>query len=124
MECAQLRVTGGGSTTPATYNIPGIYSGSDPGIKFNLYASSISYKIPGPPVFSCSGGGGSPAPTTTNPPAVPTTTTTKAPSATGGSGTVAQWGQCGGIGYTGATSCVSGFTCIKVNDYYCKFPRS
>ncbi|ORY11399.1 cellobiohydrolase I-I [Clohesyomyces aquaticus] len=33
-------------------------------------------------------------------------------------GTVAKWGQCGGIGYSGATSCVSGSTCHKVNDYY------
>ncbi|KAL0572462.1 hypothetical protein V5O48_009502 [Marasmius crinis-equi] len=28
------------------------------------------------------------------------------------------WGQCGGIGWAGATSCVSGSACIKVNDYY------
>ena len=28
-----------------------------------------------------------------------------------GTGTVAQWGQCGGIGYTGPTTCASGFTC-------------
>ena len=30
-------------------------------------------------------------------------------------GTVAQWGQCGGTGYTGATTCASGFTCHVVN---------
>ncbi|KAL1942006.1 hypothetical protein VTO73DRAFT_6536 [Trametes versicolor] len=30
----------------------------------------------------------------------------------------AVWGQCGGIGWTGATTCVSGSTCIKQNDYY------
>ncbi|KAK6500307.1 hypothetical protein TWF481_010651 [Arthrobotrys musiformis] len=28
------------------------------------------------------------------------------------------WGQCGGIGWTGATTCVSGSTCVKSNDYY------
>lgn len=28
------------------------------------------------------------------------------------------WGQCGGIGWTGATTCVSGYTCVKSNDYY------
>ncbi|RPD57450.1 hypothetical protein L226DRAFT_615111 [Lentinus tigrinus ALCF2SS1-7] len=28
------------------------------------------------------------------------------------------WGQCGGIGWTGATTCVSGATCTKLNDYY------
>ncbi|KAA8893115.1 beta-1,4-endoxylanase [Sphaerosporella brunnea] len=31
---------------------------------------------------------------------------------------VAVWGQCGGIGYSGSTSCASGTTCVKVNDYY------
>nr|WLJ42044.1 Cel5B [Irpex lacteus] len=29
-----------------------------------------------------------------------------------------QWGQCGGIGWTGATTCVSGSVCSKLNDYY------
>lgn len=28
------------------------------------------------------------------------------------------WGQCGGIGWTGATTCVSGTVCTKLNDYY------
>jgi len=30
----------------------------------------------------------------------------------------AEWGQCGGIGWTGPTTCVSGTTCVKSNDYY------
>ncbi|AEO64954.1 23ac2323-bcd4-4ffe-a5f5-729369bd6a8a [Thermothielavioides terrestris] len=37
------------------------------------------------------------------------------------SGAAAQsgaWGQCGGIGYTGPTSCVSGYRCVYVNDWY------
>ncbi|CAA7265363.1 unnamed protein product [Cyclocybe aegerita] len=28
------------------------------------------------------------------------------------------WGQCGGIGWTGPTSCVSGTTCVQLNDWY------
>ena len=28
---------------------------------------------------------------------------------------VAEWGQCGGIGYTGSTVCASGFTCTEIN---------
>lgn len=28
------------------------------------------------------------------------------------------WGQCGGQGWTGATCCASGSTCVKSNDYY------
>ncbi|KAJ4481237.1 hypothetical protein J3R30DRAFT_2424303 [Lentinula aciculospora] len=28
------------------------------------------------------------------------------------------WGQCGGIGWSGATTCVSGYTCVETNTYY------
>ncbi|EJD40557.1 cellobiohydrolase [Auricularia subglabra TFB-10046 SS5] len=28
------------------------------------------------------------------------------------------WGQCGGIGWTGPTTCASGSSCVKQNDYY------
>ncbi|KIM24878.1 glycoside hydrolase family 5 protein [Serendipita vermifera MAFF 305830] len=31
---------------------------------------------------------------------------------------VAEWGQCGGINYTGSTSCDSGLTCVVINSYY------
>ena len=30
----------------------------------------------------------------------------------------AAWAQCGGNGFTGATGCVSGYTCARSNDYY------
>jgi hypothetical protein len=53
MECAQLRVTGGGSKTPATVSIPGAYSQNDPGILFNLYTNFGTYQIPGPRPFTC-----------------------------------------------------------------------
>ncbi|KAH9156848.1 hypothetical protein LEN26_003217 [Aphanomyces euteiches] len=33
-------------------------------------------------------------------------------------GQVAVWGQCGGIGYTGSTTCAAGSVCFKQNDYY------
>ncbi|EKM54287.1 glycoside hydrolase family 7 protein [Phanerochaete carnosa HHB-10118-sp] len=33
-------------------------------------------------------------------------------------GSVAQWGQCGGTGYSGPTVCASGFTCHVLNPYY------
>ncbi|KIP12630.1 glycoside hydrolase family 3 protein [Phlebiopsis gigantea 11061_1 CR5-6] len=29
-----------------------------------------------------------------------------------------QYGQCGGIGWAGATTCISGWTCTELNDYY------
>ncbi|KAH0608225.1 uncharacterized protein H6S33_002277 [Morchella sextelata] len=38
--------------------------------------------------------------------------------ATAVNGQAALWGQCGGVTWTGATTCVSGATCTKINDYY------
>lgn len=49
------------------------------------------------------------------------TTTTTPPTggggSTGGGGTVSKWGQCGGMGFTGPTSC-SGSTCTVINPWY------
>ncbi|KAG8953052.1 hypothetical protein FRC04_002999 [Tulasnella sp. 424] len=50
-----------------------------------------------------------------------TTTTTTKTSTTASStatGIVAAYGQCGGLTYTGPTTCVSGYTCVYSNDYY------
>jgi endo-1,4-beta-xylanase len=50
-----------------------------------------------------------------------TTTTGTTTTTTGGAeptGVAQKWGQCGGIGWTGPTTCVSGSTCQKVNDWY------
>jgi hypothetical protein len=56
MECAQITVTGGGSATPETYAIPGIYAGTDPGITINIYYPAITnFTIPGPALFTCDG---------------------------------------------------------------------
>lgn len=40
-----------------------------------------------------------------------------APTKDASSGSVARWGRCGGIGYTGPTECAAG-KCTKQNDYY------
>ncbi|KAF3314578.1 hypothetical protein TWF173_004662 [Orbilia oligospora] len=58
--------------------------------------------------------------TTTSRTTTPATTSTTSRTTTGstGTGTVGAWGQCGGIGWTGATACVSGYTCKVLNDYY------
>ncbi|KAK0455632.1 glycoside hydrolase [Desarmillaria tabescens] len=53
MECAQLEITGGGSTSPSTVSFPGAYAGSDPGITINIYQTLSGYTIPGPEVFNC-----------------------------------------------------------------------
>ncbi|RDB20290.1 putative endo-beta-1,4-glucanase D [Hypsizygus marmoreus] len=120
MECAQLEITGGGSTSPATASFPGAYSGTDPGIKINIYQTLSSYTVPGPAVFSCSGS--TAAPTTAAPTSSLSTSktgssapvTSTAPTA----GTVAHYGQCGGLTYTGPTGCVAPYTCVKSSDYY------
>ncbi|KAF6757592.1 glycosyl hydrolase family 61-domain-containing protein [Ephemerocybe angulata] len=123
MECAQLKISGGGNASPATVSFPGAYKGTDPGVTVNIYSNLSSYVIPGPEVFTCSAGSAptqtSTSTTTATTTAVPTSTTaTSTPtSSTPAVGTVPPYGQCGGQGYTGATQCSSG-TCVKLNDYY------
>jgi len=46
------------------------------------------------------------------------TSTTSSATATSTGAAAAKYGQCGGIGWTGATACVSGSTCTMVNTYY------
>lgn len=49
-----------------------------------------------------------------------TTTTSTTTTATASSTAVAQWGQCGGIGYTGSTTCQSGYTCYCNSEWWCQ----
>ncbi|KAK8077826.1 hypothetical protein PG996_003996 [Apiospora saccharicola] len=54
LSCAQIKVEGGGSSSPAGVAFPGAYSPTNPGIKFNLYYPvPTSYQNPGPKVFTC-----------------------------------------------------------------------
>jgi endo-1,4-beta-xylanase len=46
------------------------------------------------------------------------TTSSATVTTTTASGTVAKWGQCGGIGWTGGTVCVAGTTCTYSNAWY------
>lgn len=125
MECAQINVTGGGSTKPATVSFPGAYHSTDPGVTIDIYYPAVTnYTIPGPPVFTC---GGSSSPTTvtsattskaTTPSTTSTTTKATTTSTTTSTGTVAHYGQCGGTGWTGGTACVSPYTCTYSSAYY------
>ncbi|EPS43405.1 hypothetical protein H072_2674 [Dactylellina haptotyla CBS 200.50] len=48
-----------------------------------------------------------------------TTTSSRTTTTSAGGGTGAgAWAQCGGIGSTGPTSCISGYKCVVLNDYY------
>ncbi|KAJ3491709.1 hypothetical protein NLI96_g527 [Meripilus lineatus] len=127
MECAQLQVTGGGNASPATVSFPGAYKGSDPGISINIYQTLKSYTIPGPAVFSCDGAPTSPSssapssPSTSAAPsstAKPSSTSVSAPAPSQTGATAAHYAQCGGIGFTGPTTCASPWTCQVSNAYY------
>jgi non-reducing end alpha-L-arabinofuranosidase len=65
--------------------------------------------------YSTTAGSSSPPP----PPPPPSASTTAAPPppSTGGA-TQSEWGQCGGIGYSGPTKCSSPYTCTTQNAYY------
>ncbi|KAK7686521.1 hypothetical protein QCA50_010119 [Cerrena zonata] len=126
-ECANLIVTGGGSAFPSSAflaPIPGAWGVNDPGVNIDIYSdaakSMTSYPVPGPAVWS--GDNSAPAPPlppTSAPSTVaPPVTTAAPPSSTGTSGTVAKFGQCGGVNYSGPTACVAGTTCSHINDYY------
>jgi hypothetical protein len=130
--CAQLQINNGGSCSPSYFSIPGHIKATDPGITVNIYNNFNSYTFPGPAVQACNTGGGGGNPTTTT--AVRTTTTpaattrtttpgattartTTTTSAAGGGGGAPLYGQCGGQGWTGPTTCAQG-TCKVLNAYY------
>ncbi|KAH8892444.1 hypothetical protein GQ53DRAFT_746011 [Thozetella sp. PMI_491] len=47
-----------------------------------------------------------------------TTTTTAVVTPSSVAGTVPQWGQCGGNGYTGDTHCVAPYTCVALSEWW------
>lgn len=54
IECAQIKVTGGGSGKPSpTVPIPGAFKNTDPGYTVNIYNNFNNYTVPGPAVWSC-----------------------------------------------------------------------
>lgn len=90
---------------------------------FSLYGSFSSYPIPGPALNGAGNDGGNgqqPArPTTTlRTSTTATPTQTSAPGGGNGGCTVPKWQQCGGQSYSGCTTCASGSTCQRQNDFY------
>ncbi len=142
MECAQIEVSGSGTNTggSALVSLPGAYPANDPGIVLNIYDTSGNptnggrvYPVPGPDPITC---GASNPTSTSSTKASTTSTSTKATTtsttlvtstktsasatstaASGGGGTAALYAQCGGLGYTGPTTCAQG-TCKYSNDWY------
>ncbi|EMD31056.1 glycoside hydrolase family 61 protein [Gelatoporia subvermispora B] len=128
-ECAQINIVGGGSLQPTAAELttfPGAYSATDPGINCDLYTNEAltetTYVIPGPPLYGSSGSTSvAPAPPTSAPatsaPHAPTTISPP-PVTTAPTSVAQQYGQCGGVGWSGPTACASGFTCTEQNSYY------
>ncbi|CAE6508994.1 unnamed protein product [Rhizoctonia solani] len=53
ISCAQLTITGSGSGNPAKVSIPGVYTGTEPGLLINIYWPPVTnYTLPGPAVWS------------------------------------------------------------------------
>ncbi|KAF6745879.1 family 61 glycosyl hydrolase [Ephemerocybe angulata] len=105
MECAQIRVTGGGTSAGLDFvEFPGAYSATHPGLLIDIYASPLStYTIPGPARLQC--------PTSTppihyrRPTATRTTETQLAQPAKDG---LPLYAQCGGAAWSGITGCAKG----------------
>lgn len=141
VSCYQIKVSGGGSATPATVKIPGSYSSGDPGIRINIHAAVSSYVAPGPAVYAggtskipgsaCTGCastckvGSSPASVAPKGgvASLPTSAASASPDggasaesvepeAAGGACAAAAYGQCGGNGFSGCTACPVCFRCF------------
>ncbi|KAF8601068.1 glycoside hydrolase [Ceratobasidium sp. AG-I] len=81
----------------------------------NIRFGDIGSTFSGTTTGTTSAGGVTTTTTTTR----SSTTTSAGPvTTTPASGTVPQYGQCGGINYTGPTTCVSPYVCKKAHDYY------
>lgn len=121
--CAQINVQGSGTSTGENFvSFPGAYQQNDPSIQISIYQGTVPnnsgrpYKVPGPAPINCAN---APAPTQTS---TYTTTSTytqpsQTPQPTAPSGGAALYGQCGGSGWTGPTTCQQG-TCKVINDWY------
>jgi cellulose 1,4-beta-cellobiosidase len=106
-------------TCPTSSGVPATVEAQSPNA-FVVYSNIRVGPINSTYTGTTSGGGGG---TPTSSKGVASTTkktSTSSAAATGGggSGTQVEFGQCGGIGYTGPTKCASPFTCKFSNAYY------
>ncbi|CCA67656.1 related to cel1 protein precursor [Serendipita indica DSM 11827] len=114
MECAQI-------------NITYLVTGTDPGITISIYYPPVTnYIIPGPRPFTCGGSNTSVTPTSSTSSRVSSSTSSSRSSSTSSrasttssaaTGSQTLYGQCGGQGWTGPTTCASG-TCKVSNQFY------
>jgi cellulase len=146
-QCVNLQVQGTGTLQPTGKLGTDLYHVSDAGILFNIYTSPLpAYTPPGPALYTgfsstisqaevqatatatatvpggakatgpASGGGGGACSAAA---AVTSSPTSSSGSGTDGNGdAVQEWDQCGGQNWVGPSQCVSGLSCVKLNDYY------
>lgn len=133
-QCINLEITGSGSSNPSGTAGTALLNANDPGVVFNIHLPAQNYVVPGGPIVDggvsmipqsvvratatgtvTPGGGGSPptTPTGGGQPPQPTSNPPNPPS-----GGAPLWGQCGGNGWSGPTTCVSGATCRATNEWY------
>ncbi|KAG8856014.1 hypothetical protein FRB96_006581 [Tulasnella sp. 330] len=120
-----------------SYAIPGPtpYESASPTVATTAWPTTATWATAGQPSAIpsvCAGGGsvtttptstitttGKTTSSTTTTSKTTTTTSTSATTTTSTStGTVPEYGQCGGIGYTGSTVCAAGYTCKVSSPYY------
>ncbi|KAL9110354.1 MAG: hypothetical protein Q9227_005085 [Pyrenula ochraceoflavens] len=100
--------------------VPSTFSGQGAACPFD---SNLAKKPAYNGILSAFGGAASATATVpaTTAPATSTKATSTAPATTtaaSGSGVAQHWGQCGGIGWTGPTTCASPYKCTASNAYY------
>lgn len=92
------------------------------GTSFNVngqtYSGPIDTKVGGVYTVSLGPGNGSTSTSTTQTSSTSTTTSTSTSSSSTATAAAQHWGQCGGIGWTGPTQCISPYTCQAQNPYY------
>ncbi|KAJ3002635.1 hypothetical protein NUW54_g5743 [Trametes sanguinea] len=93
---------------PEDWYISGVYIENGP-----ITTTIGSGSSPVPPPSSTPSSVPTSSPTSVPPTSVPPSTTTSTPGPL-----QSQWGQCGGTGYTGPTTCASPFTCKAVSPPY------
>jgi cellulose 1,4-beta-cellobiosidase len=94
-------------TCATTSGVPATVEAASP----NAYVIYSNIKFGAINSTYTSGGGGSGSTTSST---ATTTSTGSSPTGTGAS----HWGQCGGTGWTGPTTCAGGYTCTELNSYY------
>ncbi|KAG8782980.1 Exoglucanase 1 [Ceratobasidium sp. 428] len=110
--------------TTASASSPGVHrgncattSGVPADVEVSAASASVTYSnIRFGDIGSTYTGTTSGTTTTTKPSS--TTTTAPATTTTPSSGTATHYAQCGGIGYTGPTTCAAPYTCVVSNAYY------